>query len=255
MRRRSLATTCLILAATLSLAMPAGVAGAAGAARLPVRVVAPAPDTELIPGSLVTLEWAVPEGTPRDLGAEIKEWEAFLSLDGGRTWPLRLTPHLDVDRQRFAFTVPNFPTRDARLLLRFGDEREETEVDVPGRFAIAAAAGRLVPDPLPRKMRLGRGESARRGERGVILWMEGARDGSGLRQVSALEGVGRWRAVHSAPALPLPLLWPASGREDLPPPESADLALPAVARIRPSAVATAPRPAPETRVLIHRYNE
>lgn len=250
--RRALATTCLILAALL-LAIPQGVAAEA---RLPVRVVAPAPGTELIPGSRINLEWEVPEGTPHDLGAGIEEWEAFLSLDGGRTWPLRLTPHLDVDRQRFAFTVPNFPTRDARLLLRFGDEkREEIEVDVPGRFAVAAVTGRLVPDPLPRKLRLARGESARRGERGVIFWTEGARDGSGLHQVSALEGVGQWRAVHSAATLALPLLAPAPGREDLPPPEGADLARPAVARIRPPAAARAPRPAPETRVLIHRYNE
>lgn len=243
--RRFVAALVLTLAA---LAAPLRAADA----RLPVRVVAPAPGTELTAGALATVAWEAPAGR---LDPRIHEWEAFLSLDGGRTWPLRLTPHLDVGIRRFTFRVPAFPSRNARLLLRFGDEREETEVDVPGQFAIAAPPDRLPPDPLPPGLRLSRGESARPGAEGVVFWTEGARDGAGLRAVVAREVAAGWRAVHAGAAPLLPLLWPAPGREDLPPPAAADLDRPAAGRERAPAVTQAPRAAPETRVLIHRYNE
>src|SRR5215211_1242009 len=86
------------------------------------RLVSPAAGDELAAGSIATIEWeglALPE--------HVEEWEAFLSLDGGRTWPVRVTPHLENGLQRFSFRVPAFPSSDARLLLRFGDEREEME--------------------------------------------------------------------------------------------------------------------------------
>lgn len=245
--RRILATTALILAG-LGAAAP----GLAAGTRLPVRVVAPAPGTELTAGALAVVEWEAPEN---GLDRRIVEWEAFLSLDGGRTWPLRLTPHLDVGIRRFSFRVPGFPSRDARLLLRFGDEREETEVDVPGSFTIAARRDGFVPDPLPPAIRLSRGESARAGEGGVVVWTEGSRDGAGLREVASQETAQEWQGVQAGRSLLLPLLWPASGREDLPPPEAADLDRPEAAGERIPAETAAPRPAPATRVLIHRYNE
>src|SRR5687768_2385723 len=96
------------------LALPAF---AAGPAEQMARLVSPAAGDELIAGSAVTIEWeelALPEHTV--------EWEAFLSLDGGRTWPLRITPHLNISIRRFIFRVPDLPTREARLMLRFGDE-------------------------------------------------------------------------------------------------------------------------------------
>jgi hypothetical protein len=246
--RRILATTALILAG-LAVAAP----GLAADVRLPVRVVAPAPGTELVAGSLAVLEWEAGEDAFGD--RRIEEWEAFLSLDGGRTWPLRLTPHLDAGIRRFSFRVPGFPSRDARLLLRFGDEREETEVDVPGSFTISADRAGLVHDLLPPALRLSRGESARPGAGGVVVWTEGSRDGAGLREVAAQETTQEWEAVQAARSLLLPLLWSAPGREDLVPPDAADLDLPVTAGERAPAEAAAPRPAPATRVLIHRYNE
>jgi hypothetical protein len=245
--RRAFPVTLLILAG-LAVARP----GLAADARLPVRVVAPAPGTELTAGTLAVVEWEVPES---GLDRRIVEWEAFLSLDGGRTWPLRLTPHLDIGIRRFSFRVPGFPSRDARLLLRFGDEREEAEVDVPGSFTITAGQGRPTMDLLPPALRLSRGESARTGEGGVVVWTEGSRDGARLREVATQETTQEWEEVRAARSLLLPLLWPASGREDLPPPDAADLDVPATAGERPPAETAAPRPAPATRVLIHRYNE
>ena len=245
--RRILATAALILAG-FALAAPSRAMEPP-----PVRVTAPAAGTELSPGALVTLAWET-LGDALD-GRRFQEWEAFLSLDGGRTWPLRLTPHLDIGIRRFTFQVPAFPSRDARLLLRFGDERVEVEVDVPGSFSIARGSGRHPLDPLPHGVRLSRGESARPGSDGVVFWTEGARDGAGLREVIAQDVTSVWQAVHPGTAPLLPLLWPAPGREDLPPPVFVDLDRPTIGRERAPAATAEPRPAPETRVLIHRYNE
>jgi len=114
----------------------------------------------------------------------VEEWEAFLSLDGGATYPVRITPHLDQDLRRVRFQVPPIPTADARILLRFGDERRETAVELPERFAIAASPvpespftfSRRAPSP---------GEPALPGRAGAAVWAEGTRRGVGLRQVVA----------------------------------------------------------------------
>jgi hypothetical protein len=156
-------------------------APAGGPAEL-ARLVAPAAGEALPAGETAWLAWQPGPGLARFPLAE--EWEAFLSLDGGRSFPIRLTPHLDLERSRVAFRVPPYPSDDVRLLLRFGDERQEREQPVPGRFRIAPSPeARLV----SRRRTLAPGEPARPGERGVVLWAEGARDGSGRRQVEAAE--------------------------------------------------------------------
>ncbi|HET9212473.1 MAG TPA: hypothetical protein VFR03_18860, partial [Thermoanaerobaculia bacterium] len=132
-------------------------------------------------GSTAELEWA-PEagfvGVPH-----VEEWEAFLSLDGGATYPLRITPHLDQDLRRVRFQVPPIPTPDARILLRFGDERRETAVELPGRFAIAGSpALESSAFTFPRRV-ASAGEPALPGQAGAVAWVEGSRRGGGLRQV------------------------------------------------------------------------
>ncbi len=67
-----------------------------------------------------------------------------------------------------------------RLLLRFGDECEEREQAVAGRFRIVPGAA---PAPVFRRRVPAPGEAARPGGAGVVLWAEGARDGSGWREV------------------------------------------------------------------------
>ena len=39
-----------------------------------------------------------------------EEWEAFLSFDGGATYPVRITPHLDLELRRVRWQVPAIPT-------------------------------------------------------------------------------------------------------------------------------------------------
>jgi hypothetical protein len=151
----------------------------ARAAAPPVRLVAPRTGDMLAAGSAAEIEWA-PLSSFQKL-SKAEEWEAFLSLDGGKTYPVRITPHLDQDLRRVRFQVPPVPTADARLLLRFGDERRETAVELPQRFSIvpspfqerAFALASLAPE---------RGEAALPGQDGVVAWVEGSRRGGALRQ-------------------------------------------------------------------------
>lgn len=229
--------------------MTAGIADAAIAGG--PRLVAPVAGHELAAGSLATVEW---EGQPPLADAE--EWEAFLSLDGGRTHPLRITPHLDLSVRRFTFRVPAFPTRDARFLLRFGDERREVEVETPHRFTIVAGPGAVShASRISLSTSRSRGERARSGEDGVVFWVEGARDGSGLREVVAEETDLAFRSVETGRLPWLLVLMPS--------PQRAGLAAPAgpfqVQRTPPprrtGAGPSPPQDRPLVRLLISRFNE
>jgi hypothetical protein len=180
--RRLLLFATALLAAGL-LAMPAGVR----AGEIPVRLVAPAEGTVLAAGSTATLEWAPLAGLDRQGQPEgWEEWEAFLSLDGGATYPVRITPHLDRGLHRVTWKVPSLPTANGRLLLRVGDERREAAFELPQRFAIAAAAPGMLTLDLSRTV-WRRGEPARPGEPGVLAWVEGTRQGGPVREVVAAE--------------------------------------------------------------------
>jgi len=216
MRRLSLHLLAALLG--IACAVPPAALRAEEGRSVPVRLVSPQAGATLTAGSTVELEWAP---LAEIEGAE--EWEAFLSLDGGRTYPVRITPHLDLDLRRVQWRVPAVSTPAARLLLRFGDERRETELELPHRFAI-------VPSPVPppatdlalARVAPVRGEPARLGSAGVVSWMEGSRRGGSLRQVVAAEQPGlRERLAspesHAEPALltaghaPLPLPRPVRG--------------------------------------------
>ncbi|HVG09126.1 MAG TPA: hypothetical protein VNM67_15580 [Thermoanaerobaculia bacterium] len=178
------------LCSTLALAAFVWMSTAAGATPL-VRVTSPLEGRDLPTGSLAVLEWE--PLAPFDL-LQAEEWEAFLSVDGGAHYPLRITPHLDSDLRRILWQVPATPTRDARLLLRFGDEHDEVGYEVPLRFAIsgpavlAASAALAALAALPSAgavLSSTPGEPARPGDSGVALWVEGSRRGGSIRQVSA----------------------------------------------------------------------
>jgi hypothetical protein len=155
----------------------------------PVHLLAPWAGAALAAGSTAELEWT-PGARFADL-QKVQEWEAFLSLDGGATYPVRITPHLDQDLRRIRFQVPPLPARDVRILLRFGDEMRETAVELPERFAIVASPAAVSP-AMERALPLARsafaaGEPALPGQAGVVAWMEGSRRGGGLHQVVAAE--------------------------------------------------------------------
>src|SRR5436190_13809814 len=125
----------------------------------PLRLLAPSNGDVLPGGRFVTLAWSGDHP-----GAE--EWEAFLSVDGGRFYSVRLTPHLDIDVHRFDVLMPNVDSHDVRILIRTGDERNETILTMPQRFRIHAEA----PTVQPARVQAEGPESARPNEPRVVVW-------------------------------------------------------------------------------------
>lgn len=174
---------------------------------VPAEVVSPRVGEALPAGGTVWLEWA-----PGDGFAEldwVTEWEAFLSLDGGQTFPVRLTPHLDVERRGVGVTMPLVPSDDVRLVLRFGDEGREVPVAVAGGFVLESSGPT---SSLPLARSLEGGEAVWTGAPEVVVWASGSRGDRSWRDVvpAGLErtmgapgleaSLGRGMvAVHEAP--------------------------------------------------------
>jgi hypothetical protein len=83
-------------------------------------------------GDITTLRFAV--------GLESEEMEVLLSLDGGRTFQLRVSREMSPGTNEIRWRVPNLPTAAARLALRARD-RGDAEVirAVSEEFAILPA--------------------------------------------------------------------------------------------------------------------
>lgn len=180
----------------LALLACASVAQASG-----LRLVAPADGTTLRGGTFAEVRW-----TANQLPPVAEEWEAFLSVDGGKYYAFRITPHLDVDLHSFTFVVPNVDTKNARILIRAGNEVQEMHFENRGTFAIERD-----PDaeaPIAHVMAAGRGEAARDGDPAVIAWTSGARNGAAVTQHAALPSshpkVTRraGSAIDASPVLP-----------------------------------------------------
>lgn len=174
----------------------ASVTGAMAAApAFEVHLIEPAEHTDLVAGSTASIAWEATHAP-----ANVEEWEAFLSIDGGRTYPIRLTPHLDVGVRRFAWTVPFVPAAEASILLRFGDERDERQFAFPARIEIDGA----MPLDFFRCAILAERLSAGREEddhgQKLVEWVEGPRDGSRLHRVLASEPLLAGRDRWDAPA-------------------------------------------------------
>lgn len=160
-----------IAALVALLALPALAAGSR------VTLVSPAAGTTLEGGATAVVAW---EGT---LGSRAEEWEAFLSLDGGRYYAVRITPHLDAKIRSFRFTVPKVASRDVRILLRAGDERDEEAIAIPGAFSIRA--GRVSLTDAAALTGTARSdahgaEAALPGDAPVAAWVSGDRQGRTL---------------------------------------------------------------------------
>jgi len=144
-----------------------------------LQLVAPANNARLRGGSFAELRWSATQLPPHT-----EEWEAFLSIDGGKYYAFRVTPHLDIRLRRFTFVVPNVTTRDARILIRAGDEEKETHFEPQGSFSIERDPNAEV--VVPRLLQLRRGEAARDGDPDVLSWADGARSGLGVTQQSSV---------------------------------------------------------------------
>jgi hypothetical protein len=210
-----------------------------------VRWLEPAAGRTLSAGGTVRFAWE-PGPAFGALGA-VEEWEIFVSYDGGVTWPIRLTPHLDVRTRHRTVRLPAPASAEARVLLRVGDERVEHEVELPGRHRIEPRRpGAADLFEVAVATRRG-GERARRDGAPVVRWSEGPRDGRSARwHVSTAAGSGWTPARLAAPPAsraalaPRPLLaaLPASGASLPTPPAASNpdrTADPPVASISPLA--------------------
>lgn len=200
------------------------VVASAAAAAAPVELTAPRQGTAWLPGATAEVAWKTVGSGFAGLEAPVEEWEAFVSVDGGLSYPFRVTPHLDIDLTRFRFPVPPVASDDVRVLLRFGNERREVGFEMPQRFSIAepgalAALRRILPRAA---VGVGRGEAARPGEPGVVMWVEGSRRGGDVRLRTATDASGGWRrAALAVPPPSLPLVPPKREGQGAPQPEPA----------------------------------
>jgi hypothetical protein len=170
-----------------------------------VRVLTPLPGTHLVAGSEAELAW---EPRPNSALPPGDEWEAFVSLDGGRTYSVRITPHLDRAVRRITWTVPEVASTAVRLILRFGDEERETAFESPELFTIEP--GRIGDLFLERAARSG--ESARPGDAGVTVWEEGSRHGGARRRVMSL--ITSVRSEWGGEGRTLPVVFACAPRSD-----------------------------------------
>jgi hypothetical protein len=104
--------------------------------------------------------------------AQAEEWEAFLSVDGGQFYSVRLTPHLNLAIRSYDILVPNVESSDVRLLIRTGNERVEKLHAVAQQFRIHADPDAAL--PLTRSTAHAP-EAARPGEADVVVWCDAGR--------------------------------------------------------------------------------
>lgn len=106
----------------------------------PARFLRPMAGERLEPGESIEVSWAL----DRYQAVAFDEMELVLSLDGGRTFPLRLTRDLSPGSGRVTWRVPALPVGKARLALRGGSDEEpdlEAIAAVSDVFEIVPRAG------------------------------------------------------------------------------------------------------------------
>ena len=102
-------------------------------------LISPRPGEILRPGQVVRVQWTA--NFP-NVDLTMCETEVLLSLDGGRTIYMRLIESRNPTIQYFDWTVPNTPTNEAVLDIRFGCLNlypETRSVQVQSTFVIGPA--------------------------------------------------------------------------------------------------------------------
>ena len=110
------------------------------------KLLSPLPREVVYPGQRVRVVW---ESLLPKLPVDLSwcETEIWLSLDGGKSFPFVITPigfDLSAGTRTFDWTVPNMPTNEAVLDIRFGCQQyfpESRSVQARSSFVIAKASG------------------------------------------------------------------------------------------------------------------
>jgi hypothetical protein len=119
-------------------------AGAVSAPAARAATFAPRLPEVVIPGQEIELRWS---GLP----SSVEEVEIVLSLDGGRTFPVRVSRELDARDQVHRWRVPRFESGTAMLRLRMGSRHHEVDGPTSALFRISGPTGL----PLHRVMDVG----------------------------------------------------------------------------------------------------
>jgi len=104
------------------------------------RLISPKPGQVLVPGQVVRIQW---KADFPNVDLTMCEAEVLLSLDGGRTIYMRLMESRNPTVEYFDWTVPNTPTNDAVLDIRFGCLNiypETVSLQVQSSFVISPSA-------------------------------------------------------------------------------------------------------------------
>ena len=103
------------------------------------RLISPTVGQVLHPGQQIRVAW---KSTLPNINLGACEMEVWLSVDGGRTFTMWISPWLDPNAKYFDWTVPNIPTNAAVLDVRFGCEPgyPETYAPQPGSTFVIAKA-------------------------------------------------------------------------------------------------------------------
>jgi hypothetical protein len=94
------------------------------------RILSPGGGEALVAGQLLDVRWS-------SLPDDVEEMELLLSIDGGRSFVLRLTPQIDPRTGSLGWVVPRVAAAAARLRIRFGRHGEEIEGEPSAPFSIA----------------------------------------------------------------------------------------------------------------------
>lgn len=127
-------------------ALALGLLGLSAAASGASAFSAPRARQVLVAGARVDVRWEAPCGEPGRTESEV-----LLSLDGGATFPIRLTPELPACAGGFRWEIPATPSAHARLALRtgLGDEEGDEALElVSDEFTIAVVGRAPEEDPL-----------------------------------------------------------------------------------------------------------
>jgi hypothetical protein len=164
-----------------------------------ITLTAPRAATVLEGGSETVIEWSA-----SSLPAHAEEWEAFLSLDGGKYYAVRITPHLDARLRSFRWRVPNLAASNARILIRVGDERDEEVIAFAQTFRLVAGPASFSHDWTGTLLADGGGEPAIPAAPPTVEWISGDRHGGSQvthrdRDHCAVERGDRVTSAESGP--------------------------------------------------------
>jgi hypothetical protein len=112
------------LPAPVRAALIAAVLGAPPAGAMAAGFASPSAFGELEAGQTVRVSWSSPAAVA------FEELELVLSLDGGDTFPVRVTRDLRPDTRSVLLMVPALPSPHARLALRAGDREDPADEEI-----------------------------------------------------------------------------------------------------------------------------